>query len=155
MARRGHTQKSPSEQKTYVRLLPKLGYEPTAEEELEFPESDKLDEGSDTIRSARTRKPKGIGRLISKHFGRNKAVYITLIITIVVLGAYPFLMDIKSSIARIEATIEGIKKDIGRNETKIQNIEDKVHNQDLKIQEQGIKINNLEKESEKTEATSK
>jgi hypothetical protein len=143
VARRRHVSKSKIEQDYYVERLYERGYLPTVEEELEFPQSDQPDEETSTIRSSRTRRSRSVRESISEHFRRNGSAWIICLLTLLVLLSFPAFWDIKGSIGRIEAIIDGIRRDMSRYETDLNKIEDKIHNQELKLQEQGTKIDSL------------
>jgi len=149
VARSRHVSKSRIEKDYYVQRLHEISYEPTAEEELEFPQSDQPDEETNTSRSSRTRKSHSYAESLSEHFKRNSAVWIVGLLTLLILICFPFFMEIKGSIGRIEAMIDGIMRDMSRYEIDLNSIKDKIHNQELKLQEQGAKIDSLEREPKK------
>jgi hypothetical protein len=143
------------EQGYYVGRLHKLRSEPTADAELEFPETDQSEEETNTIRSTKTRRSRSFKNSVSEHFRRNNAAWIIGLLTILILLSFPAFWDIKGSIGRIEAVIEGIKKDMNKYETDINNIKEKNQNQDLKLQEQDDEINYLNRESDKSQSPTK
>lgn len=148
MARRRHVSKRPLEQQYYVQRISRLGYEPTAEEEFEVPESadsDQLEE-STAIRTSGATRSRSTGGGIIDHFKRNGVIWIIAILTLLLVIGIPFMIDFNGSIERIEATIDGIKENLNRQETELQDIEEKVHDQELKLQEQGIKLEYLEED---------
>lgn len=132
--------KSMQEKAHYKRYIRQLDYEPTLDERVEFPESDKTDKeySVSTLPPARR---ETILESLGEHLKENWLAWLIGIFAVVLV----FLMvESKVDIAKIFEKTETIKENVNDLEDDIEKLKEKDHEQDLEIQEVKIKSENIE-----------
>ena len=139
-----HSYKTHKEKTYYKRYIRQLDSEPTIDERIEFPESDKTD-NEFSVSDVPNRRRESTAELISNYVKGNWIPWATgIFLTILV-----FLMgDAKVDIAKIFVITDGINKSVIKIESDIEKMEEKDHSQDLNIQENKIKTENIENDLE-------
>lgn len=135
-----HTYKNQREKANYKRYIRQLDYEPTLDERVNFPESDKTDEElsiSETSKRRRESNSEIIGEYIKKN-------WVAWLIGIFTLGLLYFMGDAKIDIARLFEKNETNKENIIKNTSEIEKQKEINHKQDLNIQENRHNIEDIE-----------
>jgi len=131
--RYSHTGKSTQQKEAYKRYIPKIDYEPTLDDSLEFNNTEKA--GEDLSESTIKRKrPVSINYIVSEHLRENWFKY--LIGGLVIIGLYLInesriefklfdykLVEIKNSVDKIEKKVESHEKNLIENNIKIDSIQ--------------------------------
>lgn len=141
-----HTYKTQQEKANYKRYIRQQDYEPTLNERVDFPESDKTDKEYSVSEVPAIRRESKF-ELISEYFKENWLPWSIGVFAVILI----FLMvDSKVDIAKIFERTETIKENVSGIENDIEKIKEKNHEQDLKIQENKFKTESVEKELKRT-----
>jgi len=141
-----HTYKNQMEKANYKRYIRQLDYEPTLNESVNFPESDKTDKEF-SISNVPDTKRESNSEIIGEYIKKNWLPWS--------IGIFAFILifltvDSKVDIATIFEKTETIKENLDEIKDDIEDIKKTNHNQDLKIQENKFKTEEVEKELKRT-----
>ena len=146
-----HTYKNQQEKANYKRYIRNLDYEPTLDERVNFPESDKSDEELSVSETSKKRRESN-SEIIGEYLKKN---WVSWLIGIFTLGLLYFMGDAKIDIARLFEKSETNKESIIKNTNVIEKLREQNHNQDMKIQDNKYKNENLENVIKHTPTTNK